>query len=59
MIILTIEEREDENVYFKAEGIDTSTDMEKSMLGSVLELINNNFDVDKTKLEQENGAWNK
>jgi hypothetical protein len=55
MIILTIEEREDEHVYFNAGGIDTSTDREKTILGSVMELIDNNFEVDKTKLEQKNG----
>lgn len=49
MIIIKIEEKENEEVSFKFNEIDKSTDLEKAVLASILEFMRNDFNITKVK----------
>lgn len=55
MITIKIEEKENEEVSFKFNEIDKSTDLEKAVLASILEFINNDFDITKVKKVEKTG----
>lgn len=62
MITLTIEENKGD-IKFKVDGINTSTDDEKTVLSIILSSLDNEFEIDKRsikmdkieQLEKENG----
>jgi len=49
MIILKIEERDNEEISLKFNEIDTSTDLEKAVLSSILEVVYNDSEFVKNK----------
>lgn len=49
MIIIKIEEKENEEISFKFNEIDKSTDLEKAVLASILEFMRNDFNITKVK----------
>ncbi|MWN90983.1 hypothetical protein GQ597_09740 [Gilliamella sp. Pra-s65] len=55
MIIMKIEEKENEEVSFKFNEIDKSTDLEKAVLASVLEFMRNDFNITKVKKVKKTG----
>lgn len=58
MISLTIEEQ-DGDIHFRMNDINRATNAEKEVILSILQSMNNDFEIDEAEItmEQENGSW--